>query len=449
MAMASISIVACVGVSVPRRATRVTRTWRTRVDVGGCRGRVSSSPAKTRGERLALRAAGGGVDEDEKLKRFLRRKGVPIPPSQPGSIAERAAKSTPSAEASSRGDDDIAELRFFDLDTVRERWEVPWGGWRVFFGLSGWTASFVLTAGVVAPVLLALNGVDPRTFDPSQKTEYLLAIQAAETGITFGVLWLLLRGYRDDMDAAGDWFVVDPSRDAFGVDKGWLRWALYGYVAVFVSIAAVAAAFNVGEFAWEYARNHIHGTTTTEAVEATHRALGESVSGGGDAGEFGKLIDGAGGATTRDDARQAAVRDRVLEQNAARRSADGPGTIDAVLPLIGGGDDQGTRLLSLLAVTSVFAPALEEVVFRGFLMASLTRWLPTPGAVVFSSVVFAGAHLSARDFPQLVCLGMVLGFSYARTRNLLTPMTIHAMWNSGVLVVIAGLMATGQDIPGL
>ena len=172
-----------------------------------------------------------------------------------------------------------------------------------------------------------------------------------------------------------------------------------------------------------------------EAVEATHRHAGEFA-----------VNNGASGGT--DDA-QLAVRDRVLAQNAARRSADGPGTIDAVLPLIGGGDDQGTRLLSLLAVTSVFAPALEEVVFRGFLMTSLTRWLPTPGAVLFSSVVFAGAHLSARDFPQLVCLGMVLGFSYARTRNLLTPMTIHAMWNSGVLVVIAALMATGQDIPGL
>ena len=143
------------------------------------------------------------------------------------------------------------------------------------------------------------------------------------------------------------------------------------------------------------------------------------------------------------------AQDRVLARNAARRESDGPGTIDAVLPLIGGGEDQGARLLSLLAVTSVFAPALEEVVFRGFLMTSLTKWLPTPGAVLFSSVIFAGAHFSARDFPQLVCLGMVLGFSYARTRNLLTPMTIHAMWNSGVLVVIAGLMATGQDIPGL
>jgi hypothetical protein len=70
------------------------------------------------------------------------------------------------------------------------------------------------------------------------------------------------------------------------------------------------------------------------------------------------------------------------------------------------------------------------VVFRGFLLASLTKWLPTPGAVFFSSVVFAGAHLAPRDFPQLVTLGMVLGFSYSRTRNLLTPMLIHSLWNS-------------------
>ena len=67
------------------------------------------------------------MDEDEKLKRFLRRKGVPIPPSQPGSIAERAAKSTPSAEASSRGDDDIAELSSLNepslLELVKTRYE--------------------------------------------------------------------------------------------------------------------------------------------------------------------------------------------------------------------------------------------------------------------------------------------------------------------------------------
>ena len=48
-----------------------------------------------------------------------------------------------------------------------------------------------------------------------------------------------------------------------------------------------------------------------------------------------------------------------------------------------GGDDEGAtgRFLSLLTVTSVLAPLLEEVVFRGFLLASLTKWLPTPGMV--------------------------------------------------------------------
>ena len=102
-------------------------------------------------------------------------------------------------------------------------------------------------------------------------------------------------------------------------------------------------------------------------------------------------------------------------------------------------------------MTSVLAPLLEEVVFRGFLLVSLTKWLPTPGAVLFSSVIFGAAHFAPRDFPQLVTLGIVLGFSYARTRNLLTPMFIHSLWNSGVLIVVAGLVATGNEaaLPGI
>ena len=389
------------------------------------------------------------MDEDEKLKSFLRRKGVPIPPSQPGSIAEMAAKGTPSAEASSTGDDDIAELRFFDLDTVRERWEVPWGGWRVFFGLSGWTASFVLTAGVVAPVLLALNGVDPRTFDPSQKTEYLLAIQAAETGITFGVLWLLLRGYRDDMDAAGDWFVIDPGRDAFGVEKGWLRWALYGYVAVFVSIAVVATLFNVGEFAMDAfnARNSRAGTPM-EAVEATHRRIGESAR---DAGEFavngpktgGRRRDGRRDRRRRGCAGSGVGAERGSQVggrsgNHRRRPAPDrrrrrPGNEAAVAT---GGDVRVRPGVGGGGVPGVPHGVADEVASDAGRRALLLRGL-------------RGGAPQRQGFPQLVCLGMVLGFSYARTRNLLTPMTIHAMWNSGVLVVISVLMATGRDIPGL
>ena len=72
--------------------------------------------------------------------------------------------------------------------------------------------------------------------------------------------------------------------------------------------------------------------------------------------------------------------------------------------------------------------------------------MPAPAAVVASSVVFAGAHFAPRDFPQLLALGLVLGFAYVRTRNLLTPMLIHALWNTGVLCALTLLAAGGADL---
>nr|GMD27486.1 CAAX amino terminal protease family protein [Ipomoea batatas]GMD28714.1 CAAX amino terminal protease family protein [Ipomoea batatas] len=42
--------------------------------------------------------------------------------------------------------------------------------------------------------------------------------------------------------------------------------------------------------------------------------------------------------------------------------------------------------------------------------------------------------------------GTALGFSYAQTRNLLTPITIHACWNSGVILLLTFLQLQGYDI---
>ncbi|CAI0402095.1 unnamed protein product [Linum tenue] len=114
-----------------------------------------------------------------------------------------------------------------------------------------------------------------------------------------------------------------------------------------------------------------------------------------------------------------------------------------LLPLIG---SSGISTGLLLVITGVLAPILEENVFRGFFMVSLTKWVPTPIAVVISAAVFALAHLTPGEFPQLFVLGTLLGFSYAQTRNLLTPITIHACWNSGVILVLTLLQLQGYDI---
>ncbi|KAK7317991.1 hypothetical protein RJT34_02676 [Clitoria ternatea] len=117
-----------------------------------------------------------------------------------------------------------------------------------------------------------------------------------------------------------------------------------------------------------------------------------------------------------------------------------------LLPLIG---SSNLSTAYLLGITGVLAPLLEETVFRGFLMTSLTKWVPTPVAVFLSAAVFALAHLTPGEFPQLFVLGTALGFSYAQTHNLLTPITIHAFWNSGVILLLTFLQLQGYDIKEL
>lgn len=117
-----------------------------------------------------------------------------------------------------------------------------------------------------------------------------------------------------------------------------------------------------------------------------------------------------------------------------------------LLPLIG---SSSISTACLVGITGVLAPILEESVFRGFFLVSLTKWVPTPVAVVVSAAVFALAHLTPGEFPQLFVLGAAMGFSYAQTRNLLTPITIHAFWNSGVILLLTFLQLQGYDIKEL
>ena len=67
--------------------------------------------------------------------------------------------------------------------------------------------------------------------------------------------------------------------------------------------------------------------------------------------------------------------------------------------------------------------------FRGFLLPSLARYMPVNAALVLSSVVFGVAHCSWQRFLPLVMLGLLMGTVYIRTRNLLTPVALHAFWN--------------------
>ncbi|MEO1692896.1 MAG: type II CAAX endopeptidase family protein [Cyanobacteria bacterium J06631_6] len=91
-------------------------------------------------------------------------------------------------------------------------------------------------------------------------------------------------------------------------------------------------------------------------------------------------------------------------------------------------------LAIFFSTASIAAPLFEEIMFRGFLLPSLTRYTSINGAIVISGFIFAVAHLSLSEVLPLATLGIVLGFVYTRSRNLLAPMLLHCLWNSGTLL---------------
>ncbi|WJX14442.1 hypothetical protein P8452_04704 [Trifolium repens] len=85
-------------------------------------------------------------------------------------------------------------------------------------------------------------------------------------------------------------------------------------------------------------------------------------------------------------------------------------------------------------VVTVCAPIWEEIVFRGFLLPSLTRYMPVWSAVLVSSVAFALAHFNIQRMLPLVFLGLVMGAIFVRSRNLLPSMLLHSLWNAFVFL---------------
>jgi uncharacterized protein len=130
------------------------------------------------------------------------------------------------------------------------------------------------------------------------------------------------------------------------------------------------------------------------------------------------------------------------------------------LVLVGGGGHRlggsdvhsvSSALLIVLAMAYV-APVIEELAFRGYLFASLTRWRgPWPAAAV-TAVLFAAAHVAAYP-PQLLPLLLFFGFGacvlFWFTRSLLPSIALHALNNGIVAATVAHAAAGWLVAPAL
>lgn len=104
------------------------------------------------------------------------------------------------------------------------------------------------------------------------------------------------------------------------------------------------------------------------------------------------------------------------------------------------------RLLIGVLVIAVTAAVTEELVFRGVLQRNLVRLLGSRHAGVWlAAALFSAVHLEFFGFVPRLLLGLVLGYLYEWSGNILVPIAAHFTQNGFQLLLL--YLAQGHHLP--
>ena len=101
----------------------------------------------------------------------------------------------------------------------------------------------------------------------------------------------------------------------------------------------------------------------------------------------------------------------------------------------------GSLMLVILVV--LVAPLVEEIVFRGIVLASLRERWGDRAAILVSSLVFAALHLNLFSFLPIFAVALVLGSLFVRSRSLWVNIACHSAFNGIGVVFLLALRSRG------
>ncbi|MBJ6145855.1 CPBP family intramembrane metalloprotease [Hymenobacter sp. BT559] len=104
------------------------------------------------------------------------------------------------------------------------------------------------------------------------------------------------------------------------------------------------------------------------------------------------------------------------------------------------------RLLVALLVIAVIPAIAEELVFRGVIQRNLVRWFNSKHVGVWlTAALFSAVHLQFFGFVPRFLLGLILGYLYEWSGNILVPMAAHFTQNAFQLLLL--YLAQGRHLP--
>lgn len=108
----------------------------------------------------------------------------------------------------------------------------------------------------------------------------------------------------------------------------------------------------------------------------------------------------------------------------------------SIVELFSGSQTMQQRILIIILAVAV-APAAEEIVFRFFLYGVLRRYFGITAALLINALLFAAVHQHLPSFAPLFVLGTCFTLAYEWSGSILVSMTMHALFNSVNLVLLA------------
>ena len=105
-----------------------------------------------------------------------------------------------------------------------------------------------------------------------------------------------------------------------------------------------------------------------------------------------------------------------------------------VLLVQNGGSPVEMALMICLIV--IVAPICEELVYRGFLFRYMQHRLPRGLSIIVPSLIFALMHFNLYSFMPLFVLSIALCIVYRTSGNLVSAITLHALFNLVNMVMI-------------
>jgi membrane protease YdiL (CAAX protease family) len=107
-----------------------------------------------------------------------------------------------------------------------------------------------------------------------------------------------------------------------------------------------------------------------------------------------------------------------------------------IVDLFNESDTIEQRVLIIILAVAV-APIAEEFLFRFFLYGVLKRYFGRALGVVSNALLFAAVHAHLPSFAPLLVLGTCFTLAYEWSGSILVSMTMHSLFNSFTLVVLA------------